>query len=1485
MRWDFGKDRQDGKASRGDHSEWKSGLRSRNGSFPVLVNRRVLIAGLCLGIVSFAFSESDNVTAGKKTHGLWPSYRNDSVHSAVTTETLTPPLWRSWTFKPKAGPRPTGTATNENLSGSPDDLAFQVVSGEGLAFFGSSSEDSVYALDLETRQQRWVFSTEGPVRRAPFYDREKLFFGSDDGTVYCLKAATGRLIWKHRVGPASERLLGNGRMISVWPVRTGVLVHDDVVYFAAGVLPSEGLYVGALRVSDGQEVWLKDSLDDFPVTTEDGTVVFQGDLSVSGTHLLVPGRGEKPLLFDLKTGAFPKTEKKETKQSPRGVADDPDAPPPILTQENTAQRESIGSNEAPRREMIGSESKKSESGEKDAGGGAEIPEGWVQVLDRVASGQRVYLLTPDAVCTVEKTPYAAASARVAALEEERRDAARLLRSHTKNGRDKTPEAKQAAQRLEALDAEEKKLKQDSVRWTREVQGGHCLILAGQTLYVGGDHQVQAFDAAEGKPLWSGPVDAPARGLAVADGRLVVSAESGVLHCFETGAAGQETTVSAQTVSDSGGAQSLFSASNADRAASILQKLENGQAERGGWVLILNCEGTGLIEELAAKSRFQFVALTSNARKAANCREALRQAGLLGTRAVVADWNLEDLPDAFADLVISDDLAYPGNTRWTPEAIARVVKPYGGRAFFKSSWSELNDLAWNTSDLFSSLGATSATTGAAHVSPYNLRALASYAQEQAPAGWKVVSHDGGELVVSHEEPAGAGDWTSLYGNTENTACSRDELAVGSLGVLWFGENEKPDWLVSQGRTLSAVARAGRVFTLRGEKLVAQDVYNGTRLWERELPGALRIRVDVDGGNLSLTRDGLFVALQNRCLRLDPVTGKTVSEYPLPGGNAARRWGYLQAHNGRVLGSTAAPLASNFAAFRKRFRELGRWPTPPEVEDLFAGDKKSLYESFYDRCVAANRNHPEAVFEVMRRDGEFWFYEEGFPSWNAPATPVEALTDRQMVSDSVFALDVQTGREVWTYRGTRIPNTAIALESAEKGARLFLIEDDVAEGEKSAAVRDVTQQVAAGVYSESDESLLKPAQRDVRRLVALDADTGKVLWRKAFDLTGCGGDRMGMACARGLVLLYGQYANENDALFRSGKLGWRRVTAVSAETGRVVWSCPLNYRGRPAVVGKTLVAEPRLFNLVNGTPKKRRHPVSGEKVEWRMASAGQSASIATVSSTTLFTRSDSLIACDLRRDEGGTSAGGESPGVWVQAFPACGVVFLPGSGHSGEASPQMVFKSSSRQAPGGWGRFVSEGTGWPVRHLALNLGAPGDKRETPGKTPSAGTLWLAYPRPAVESVQPGASPILLNLSEEILPGQGFFARDDRGETVGGTERPWLYTSGCLGFLSAKIPLIDPGEGKKKPAEYLVRLGFRSFPSDRKHKRVFDISLQGTSVLAGFDPVVEAGDAGAVIVKDFPGVQVRDFLEIRFTPRSENPSPEEAPILNYIEVVRTR
>jgi len=114
------------------------------------------------------------------------------------------------------------------------DDAFQLAIVGQLLYFGSSADHKVYALDAATDQERWSFFTGGPVRLAPTVWKSRAFVGSDDGFVYCLKADNGELLWKKRGGPNDEKLLGNGKMISRWPIRTGVLIDENAAYFAAG---------------------------------------------------------------------------------------------------------------------------------------------------------------------------------------------------------------------------------------------------------------------------------------------------------------------------------------------------------------------------------------------------------------------------------------------------------------------------------------------------------------------------------------------------------------------------------------------------------------------------------------------------------------------------------------------------------------------------------------------------------------------------------------------------------------------------------------------------------------------------------------------------------------------------------------------------------------------------------------------------------------------------------------------------------------------------------------------------------------------------------------------------------------------------------------------------------------------------------------------------------------------------------------------------
>jgi outer membrane protein assembly factor BamB len=181
-----------------------------------------------------------------------------------------------------------------------------VVSGKSM-FVASSFNDSVTALDTETGAQRWRSYAEGPVRFAPAVWNDRVFFGADDGHLYCVAADDGRLLWKFQAAPSSRRVMGNGRLISLWPVRGGPVLADGKIYFAAGVWPMEGVFIYCLDAETGKLVWRNDEssfiFGQHPHAAESlGGVTPQGYLVINGDELIVPCGQAFPARFDLQTG-------------------------------------------------------------------------------------------------------------------------------------------------------------------------------------------------------------------------------------------------------------------------------------------------------------------------------------------------------------------------------------------------------------------------------------------------------------------------------------------------------------------------------------------------------------------------------------------------------------------------------------------------------------------------------------------------------------------------------------------------------------------------------------------------------------------------------------------------------------------------------------------------------------------------------------------------------------------------------------------------------------------------------------------------------------------------------------------------------------------------------------------------------------------------------------------------------------------------------
>ena len=221
----------------------------------------------------------------------WPTRMKDVHRGGITSESLPAPLAEAWVHGTARAPAPAWTespAMHDYLHKHYDlkprqnfDRCFDVAVVGRRLYFGSSTSGAVKCLDVDDGRDVWTFYTGGPVRFAPHVAAGRVYFGSDDGFVYCLDADGGSLVWKERVGPSGEKIWGNEHMISVWPVRTSVMVVGDDVFWTAGLFANEGMFLCKRRAADGAGGWTVT-----PVRPH------QGYLAATAEHLIAPsGKG------------------------------------------------------------------------------------------------------------------------------------------------------------------------------------------------------------------------------------------------------------------------------------------------------------------------------------------------------------------------------------------------------------------------------------------------------------------------------------------------------------------------------------------------------------------------------------------------------------------------------------------------------------------------------------------------------------------------------------------------------------------------------------------------------------------------------------------------------------------------------------------------------------------------------------------------------------------------------------------------------------------------------------------------------------------------------------------------------------------------------------------------------------------------------------------------------------------------------------------
>ena len=94
-----------------------------------------------------------------------------------------------------------------------------------------------------------------------------------------------------------------------------------------------------------------------------------------------------------------------------------------------------------------------------------------------------------------------------------------------------------------------------------------------------------------------------------------------------------------------------------------------------------------------------------------------------------------------------------------------------------------------------------------------------------------------------------------------------------------------------------------------------------------------------------------------------------------------------------------------------------------------------------------------------------------------------------------------------------------------------------------------------------------------------------------------------------------------------------------------------------MGGEIIIEPRACDLRSGDIRMRKHPVTGEEVEWEFLRPGHTCAVTSASADVLFYRSSCTAFYDMAGDKGLAIFGGIRPGCWINAIPASGLMLMP------------------------------------------------------------------------------------------------------------------------------------------------------------------------------------------------------------------------------------
>ncbi len=958
----------------------------------------------------------------------WPQFKKDNFRSANSPVKLDLSTFgEDWEYTASQMPSPAwyGPAKEDTYAKSGPlpsmrdyDLSFYPIVVGTKLYYGSTADDAVHCLDTKTGKEKWIYTTGGPIRIAPVYHKEKLYFGSDDGYAYCIDASDGDLVWKFTPKEDQpKKVMNNNSLISFWPIRTGLLIEDGIAYFGASLLPWKESYFCAVNIKTG-----KPDIRGTYIKKYDN-LTLEGAMASTGTKIIQPQGRISPMFFNKSDGVS------KGQLAGTGGCFVLVTPELNIVHPQTSREKSIMET------IIGDPNQISDSDSKKAQfmsfkGGKEmvvndsisyiLTDNSISAYNRnakkviwlrrnyqahriILAGDVLYVGGTDKVYAVSTknglpiwevpvkgTVNAIIVADNALFTSTREGSIYCFR----NGFDKNLLLEKNKNKSAEI-AKEDIIDPKTVVGNFEFYAGPFInALDPNTIEIHfitkeplkcsinwGDHFKQELISEKSEST---------------DHRIVIN---NVRKDFNY----QYQIVSGDKQSRFYDYDNMFnytktknlkkeSKKNIDRGITEILKLNPSNK---GICIVLGEKNKDLALDIASNSEMKVFLFEKSESKVDQLRKEWQKTGFYGGKIAayqVADYSILPMTSDIAELVLVNDPSIIN-----AKEIIRLIKPEGYAVLITKD----NNKKWLSS---------------------------------AENLWQVdqINNDS-KTLLKKKKIENIGKWTHQYGLADNSAFGGESLwgstSTEDFEIQWMGRPGPRFQTDRSGRKPSPLAVNGKMFVQGKERVLAIDTYNGKIFWSKEITEMVRMNLHHDCSNWAADDDFLYIAVNQNLLKINNETGEIDEIFPVDPSknNIPNEWGYIGVLDDKFIGSST----QKGSAFKNYYGGAGWY-------DGQTGPATYKVMSF-------------ALFAKSKEDGkDIWKYEKsnsaiinstitisnGHISFVESRNPKMKLTKEGRGKSDIFkemymvSLNVNTGKVNWEKKLDTKPGITTYFMAASK-----------------------------------------------------------------------------------------------------------------------------------------------------------------------------------------------------------------------------------------------------------------------------------------------------------------------------------------------------------------------------------------------------------------------------------------------------------------------